>query len=260
MTKTATFRFRTRVAVPLLAALLHFMARAQTVTPTTPATSKPGTWFIATVQLPGGDRRWGGFLEAQVRTNALFGQFNYYEYKGGVSYDLAQNTTALLGAGRYNTFDFRDLEAGPLVAETRTWQQLTQSQNVARVKFEHRYRLEQRYFDEPFNGSRYRNRIRYRLNLLVPINKPQLEAGTWFFAAYNEIFLNNRLPHFERNRLYGGVGYQFDRHWVAQVGLLNQYDYSPGPLRTKNNVVFTLVYRLHRRSGTERERLPTQMD
>lgn len=183
--------------------------------------------------------------------------FNYYEYKGGISYDISKNFTVLLGVGRYTTYQVDEYDS-PLTRETRLWQQLTQSQNIGRLKFEHRYRVEQRWLTHR-DRDEYRNRIRYRLNLQIPLNNEEIEAKTWFVSTYNEIFLNPNLQPFERNRLYAGLGYELSPEWILQAGWLNQYDYSPGTPRHKNNLVLTAVFRIPR-SHTGILRLPTPFD
>lgn len=247
---------------------LGFTALAQTsLTPSSPW----GTWFIGTVQLPGGERRWGGFAEVQARSNALFRQFFYNELKGGISYDLDKNFTLTLAGGRYATYDFRDLPAGPLNTERRLWQQLVINQFLARLRFEHRYRVEQRWFTFRDGSHPFRNRIRYRLNAFLPLNNRTIAPGTVFLAVFDEIFLNPKGPVFERNRLYAGVGYQPTAHWVVQVGWVSQTNYNPAKFEQgvftpqlssgKNNLVLTLTYRLSpRRKAPQRENLPSQPD
>jgi hypothetical protein len=227
--------------------------------------SKPlGSWLISTLQLPAREGGWGGFVEAQVRSNALFDQVNYYEVKGGISYDLGPAFSVMVATGRYHSYNFRDLADGPQILETRLWEQITMSQNVERLKFEHRYRIEQRWFGEstPENQAllgRFRNRIRYRLNLMIPLNALTIQPKTVFVSIYDELFLNFKAPYLERNRFYAGLGYQIDRNWIVQTGWLNQYDQAPNNLGNKNNVVLSVMYRLHHKNG-ERDRLPTQVD
>ncbi|MFD1143437.1 DUF2490 domain-containing protein [Larkinella insperata] len=223
-----------------------------------------GTWFIGSVQLPARERGWGGFVEGQLRSNSLFDEVNYYEVKGGISYDLGPAFSALVATGRYHTYNFRDLNDGPQMLETRLWQQITMSQNVDRLKFEHRYRIEQRWFGEstPENlavQGRYRNRIRYRMNLMIPLNEETIKPKTVFVSVYDELFLNYKAPNLERNRIYAGLGYQLDLNWILQAGWVNQYDQAPVRLGSKNNVVLSVMYRFHRKNG-ERDRLPSQMD
>ena len=231
-----------------------------------------GSWFIGTVQLPGNpEHKWGGYAEAQVRTNGLFKEYFYHELKAGLSYDIDPNFTVLVGGGRYSTSDFQNLEAGPLSVEKRLWEQLSLTQYSKRLKLEHRYRIEQRWLDFGGDSTAFRQRFRYRLNAFFPLNKRTVSTGTLFLSAYNELFLNPRGPVFERNRLYGGIGYQFTAHLVLQIGLLNQANYNqpmlrqgqliPQTITAKNNLVLALTYKLARRSTVPAtEHLPSQQD
>lgn len=218
--------------------------------------SKVGTWGIVTVVLPGdSSHKWGGYTEFQTRTNNVFSQFQYYEVKAGVSYDIDKNFTALLGTGRYTTFDYMDVGKGPTITETRFWEQMTSNQFLDRLKLEHRYRVEQRWV----NGD-YRNRFRYRLNVFVPLNNKKIIAKTWFISVYDEIFLNNKAPNFERNRVSAMLGYQFDKSWILQGGWINQYNYATTAKSDKDNIILILMYRIQRKNAVQHEHVPTTSD
>ena len=116
-----------------------------------------------------------------------------------------------MAGGRYSTSDYNDLYAKPLNVEKRLWEQITLTQYSHRLKLEHRYRIEQRWLRFGDGSTDFRQRLRYRFNAFLPLNKKTLAAGTVFLSAYDEIFLNPKGPVFERNRVYGGVGYQFSR-------------------------------------------------
>ncbi|UOE50388.1 DUF2490 domain-containing protein [Mucilaginibacter sp. SMC90] len=218
--------------------------------------SKIGTWGIVTVVLPGdSSHKWGGYTEFQTRTNNVFSQFQYYEAKAGVSYDIDKNFTALLGTGHYSTYDYMDVGKGPTINETRFWEQITSNQFLYRLKLEHRYRVEQRWV----NGD-YRNRFRYRLNVFVPLNNTKIVAKTWFISAFDEVFLNNKVPNFERNRVSAALGYQFDKSFILQAGWINQYNYSATAQSDKNNIMLILMYRIQRKNAVQREHVPTTSD
>jgi len=232
-----------------------------------------GTWFVGTVQRPGTDEhRWGGFAEGQIRTDAsLFRQYFYHELKGGVSLDLGKDFTALLGGGRYVTADPGDRAAGFRIQEARLWQQLILTQYPNRLKLEHRYRLEQRWFRFRDDSTAFGQRLRYRLNAFLPLNRTVFGPRTVFLSAYNEIFLNPKGPFFERNRFYLGAGYQLNNQLTLQLGWLNQADYSrprvrqgqfiPQGTAIKPSMVLAVSYRLaHRHDTTVPERLPSQQD
>ncbi|MBE9664882.1 DUF2490 domain-containing protein [Mucilaginibacter boryungensis] len=220
------------------------------------AQSKVGTWGIFTAIMPGDSaHRWGGYSELQLRENSTFNQFNYYEIKAGISYDLDKAFTALIGGGRYTTYDYQNLGAGPNTIEARFWEQMIVNQYLYRIKLEHRYRIEQRWL----NGI-YRNRFRYRLNVFVPLNSTKIEAKTWFVSVFEEIFLNNKEPNFERNRISAALGYQFDKKWILQAGWINQYNYVPNLSNDKDNVLLMLMYRINRKNSAKREHMPSTGD
>jgi hypothetical protein len=231
-----------------------------------------GSWLVGTVQLPGSaSSRWGGFAEVQARTNGVFRQYFYSELKGGGTFDIDPNFTVGIAGGRYATSDYQDLGAGPLNSEKRLWEQIVLTQYSHRLKLEHRYRIEQRWFTFRDGRTEFRQRFRYRVNAFLPINHKKIEPGTVFLVAYNEIFLNPRGPVFERNRVYGGVGYQFNKHLFLQVGYVNQanYNYTANQgqfilqnTAAKNNIVVNMTFKiLHRNAKAQPiEKLPSQPD
>lgn len=219
--------------------------------------SKTGTWGLATLVLPSDtNHRWGGYTELQARTNTVFNQFFYYEVKGGVSYALKQNLIALLGTGRYTTYIYGHLSAGPTTTETRLWEQLILNEATGRFKFENRVRIEQRWLNVG-----YRNRFRYRLNLIVPFNHVNMEPETWFTSVYDEVFFNNKEPNFERNRISATLGYKFDRSLSLQAGWINQYNHNYLTYSgNKNNLLVILIYQINRKNKPAANELPTTKD
>lgn len=218
---------------------------------------KTGSWGLITVVLPGSvDHRWGGYTELQTRTNEmLYKQFYYYEVKGGVSYNFTNNFSTLIGTGRYTTYNYKDVDAGATVKENRLWEQFTLLAYLDRIKLENRVRIEQRWL----NGD-YRNRFRYRLNALVPINHPTFIANTAFVSVFDEVFFNNDAPNFERNRISATAGYQFTKAISLQVGWINQYNNLPASTNDKNNMMAVFMYTIQRKKGPQREQLPTTKD
>jgi len=56
----------------------------------------------------------------------------------------------------------------------------------------------------------------------VALNNKKMENKTWYLSAYNEIFINPQQNYFDRNRLYGGIGYKFSDLVRSEVGFMNQ--------------------------------------
>lgn len=137
--------------------------------------------------------------------------------RGGLNYHFTANAFATIGYGHITGYVFDSEQAKPEVTEHRVWQQLITTQFLGRVKFEHRYRIEQRWVNE-----NYKNRFRYRLMLFVPINRPKIEPGVLFLGFYDEVFVNDQKTFFDRNRLYGALGYQYSASISIQAGMLHQ--------------------------------------
>jgi len=123
------------------------------------ATSEIGSWNIINLKM-NIDKQWSFFVEPQLRSLSFYNQFHYYERKGGITYNLKSNFSFTTGLGSYNTYSQGGNFKLPYQQkEIRTWVQLIMKQEVDRIKFEHRYRAEQR-----FTNNGFRNRFRYRLN------------------------------------------------------------------------------------------------
>ncbi len=174
--------------------------------------------------------------EAQYRNHTLTpNNIEQLLLRTGLNFHLSKKAMATFGYAYIPSYTFESEQKEPEVTEHRIWQQFLLNNRLGRVKFEHRYRLEQRWV----NGE-YRDRFRYRLMLFIPINTNIMEKGSMFVGLYNEVFVNANKTFFDRNRLYGALGYQLDDHAGVQLGLLRQRVNDFG----KWYLQFALVYNL----------------
>ncbi|MCF6171707.1 MAG: DUF2490 domain-containing protein [Bacteroidales bacterium] len=156
--------------------------------------------------------------EVQYRNHTLVpNNIEQLLLRTGLNFHFSEKAFVTAGYAYISSYDFESGQKAPETTEHRIWQQFILTNNIGRVKFEHRYRVEQRWV----NGD-YRNRLRYRLMLFVPLNKPKIEKGSLFIGLYDEIFLNTKEVFFDRNRLYGALGYQFNKSTSVQAGMLHQ--------------------------------------
>jgi hypothetical protein len=111
--------------------------------------------------------------------------------------------------------------------ENRIYQEALIRQQVGpRIHLRHRLRYEQRWVQE----QDFRTRVRYGLFLDVPLNRPQMGKGTLYLSLYDEIFLNleqnigggREVDIFDRNRLYGALGYVVTETLRLQGGVMLQ--------------------------------------
>lgn len=135
----------------------------------------------------------------------------------GLNYHFKPNASATFGYAHIGNHLYESDRKSPETEEHRIWQQFLTTNNIGRVKFEHRYRLEERFIESDF-----KMRFRYRLMLFVPINRPTLEEGSLYVGIYNELFINDKARFFDRNRLYAGLGYQYAGNTHIQLGILRQ--------------------------------------
>ena len=95
-----------------------------------------------------------------------------------------------LGYVRVDTWPYDDDdESGRERIENRFYQQFAMKQGWARARFEHRFRLEQRWFPKN-DGDSYSNRGRYRLQVTIPLNHETIQPGAYFINTFNETFIN----------------------------------------------------------------------
>ncbi len=161
------------------------------------------------------------YSEVQTRSQHVADDFYYRELKGGISYTFPAKQSVLVGFGNYKTYTFPGNFEKPIAAnENRIWEQFIMNNNIGRVKFEHRYRIEQRWI----NGD-YFNRFRYRLAASIPVNHPSITDNTIYISVFDELFFTNKIPYFLRNRIFLGAGYQINKLLTIQTGFLRQFDY-----------------------------------
>jgi len=196
-------------------------------------THKLGAWNIVNFKL-NLNKQWGLFGEAQLRSQLLYDNFSYYETKGGASYVPKKNMSTAVGFGRFITYtDGSNFKMPYVNKESRIWEQFALNNYIGRVKFENRVRLEQRWT----TNLGYRNRFKYRFNTVVPITNKKIIPGTFFVSGWDEVFLTNSDPHYEQNRIYGGVGCEVSQKLTLQSGFLHQVNYKADDTHAGKNYI-----------------------
>lgn len=160
--------------------------------------------------------------EAQYRDFGIYKELEQALLRSGINFHYSSNLIFTGGYGRITNYLFdNEFIQSPIVIENRLWQQVIMRNNIGRCFFEHRYRLEQRWVKSNIS-NRYLNRIRYLLRLTVPLNKKEIEKKALFLSFYDEVFINFSPNPFDRNRLYGALGYQFLPNANIQLGYMAQ--------------------------------------
>ncbi len=163
--------------------------------------------------------------EAQLRYFENGKTFNQLLLRTGLNYHINEDAIVTLGYGHITTdgtFEEFDNEVNTL--ENRIFEQFILKNKVGKFKFEHRYRLEQRFIksrDFLSNPERdikdTQHRARYRLQVTLPLNE------VFFLNFYDEIFLNLQGNVYGQNRLYGAIGAHVFKNTSVQIGYLKNH-------------------------------------
>jgi Protein of unknown function (DUF2490) len=165
------------------------------------------------------NKRWNWWNEVQYRNYNFAGDLEQLLIRTGIGYNLTENNNNLLLGYGY-------ILSNPYIAGTadktsttehRIYQQFITRQNFGRVFIQHRYRLEERFL-----AAGFRMRFRYFLSVNIPINKPIIEKNALYVSAYNELFLHLDKPVFDRDRVYGALGYAINNKARLETGFMYQ--------------------------------------
>jgi hypothetical protein len=156
--------------------------------------------------------------EAQYRNYEFGSNFNQLLLRTALNYDISDKAMASFGYG-YITTDgtFEEPEGEENTIENRIYQQLVLRNNIGKLKFSHRYRLEQRFINRPITGNDTEHRARYFLRLTYPLSK------RFYLTAYDEVFINLQAPTFGQNRLYGALGVNLNANMRFETGFLKNH-------------------------------------
>ncbi len=184
--------------------------------------------------------RWGIHTEYQWRREGIGEAWQQSLLRIGADYYADDKNTLTAGYAWVVTYPYGDQPIAATFTEHRIWQQWITQHRSGPLYVHHRYRLEQRFLEQPAEDKYvFRQRFRYRLLLTLPIGRPELADRTFFAAAYLEPFLGfgkgiarNIL---DQNRLYAALGYRFNPRVNVQLGYLNQYIIKPDGLRHERN-------------------------
>lgn len=193
-------------------------------------------------------QRCGIHTEYQWRRSDLFDDWQQSLLRLGIDYYTKQNTQATVGYGWIRTFQYGDQPIFHDNNEHRIWEQFIMKNKIGRVEIQHRYRLEQRFIenwktgtsaDYEMDGFVFRQRVRYRLLATIPLSRKEMNDNTLFLAVYDESFLlfgkgvgKNIL---DQNRLYGALGWRFNKNCNVQLGYLNQYVVKADGIKSERN-------------------------
>jgi len=162
-------------------------------------------------------QNWNWHHEIQNRNYNTFGDLEQLLIRTGLGYTLRdKNQNLLLGYGYILSENYNELDQKTPINEHRVFQQFILKQTINDFKLGHRFRLEQRFIE-----SEFKIRFRYFLNARLTLKIGR--ENRFYLSAYNEFFLSFEEVFFDRNRLYGGIGYKLSEGINLEMGYMNQF-------------------------------------
>ena len=197
--------------------------------------------------------KWGLHTEYQWRRSGIIQNWQQSLLRVGADFSVTYNLTLTTGYGWIVSYPYGEQPIAQTTTEHRIWQQLILKQQVWRLYFNHRFRVEQRFIEDwqanaagvqELNRFKYRNRGRYRFMVSIPLSRKELVNNTLFLAIYEEIFLGFGkglgINILHQNRLYAALGWKFSPKLNIQLGYLNQYIIKSDGLKHERNHTFQL--------------------
>lgn len=201
--------------------------------------------------------KWGIHTEYQWRRADGFQNWQQSLLRLGFDYFASSNLSATAGYAWIVTFPYGEQPVGHEFQEHRIWEQVNLKSKYGRFEIQHRYRLEQRFLENLIKGAEgiytksdnlFRQRIRYRFMIQVPLTKKELTDNTLFLNVNNEPFIGfgkgigkNIL---DQNRFNASLGWRFSKDFNIQLGYLNQFIVKTDGIKAERNhtLLFSTIY------------------
>jgi Protein of unknown function (DUF2490) len=197
-----------------------------------------GCWLNYTNQIQF-SKKLGLNIDYQYRNYTFIHNYEQSIVRGAIYYRLEkQQIQFSAGVAYANTSRYLpSRDAKQNIDENRIHQQILIGNKFGRIYINHRYRLEERFFKK-----QDLIRFRYNLNLQIPFNKNEIEPGAVYLSLTNEIFLHNKIPHFDRYRIIGEIGYYISPSFRVESGLLWQILESNNRAQIRFSVLQTIRF------------------
>ncbi len=177
------------------------------------------------------DERLYASSEIHVRRTQGLDRWRQFLFRPAINYILSGRNHLAAGYSLILSYPYmKGSDAKSL--EHNVWEQVTVRGQGKRLKYDHRYRLEQRFIRSPeideegnvVQRRHQRHRFRYRLTLTIPlvVGANERFAIEFFDELWLNLFEEERPLSIDRNWVYGGIAYDLSDKARIGVGYMNQ--------------------------------------
>ena len=177
----------------------------------------------------------------------------------GLEYEINPKVSVMGGYAWIKTFPYGTQPILHEFNEHRMFEQVNLKDKAGRLEVQHRNIIEQRFLEQyALNSSGnvvqvdpvFRNRIRYRALVMLPLSRKTMGDQTLFLSINNELFVGfgkgiAKNP-IEQNRFITALGWRFNAQTNVQVGYLNQFIFKSNAIDMERNhsLWISMVYNL----------------
>lgn len=193
--------------------------------------------------------KWSIHSEVQIRRADGFQSPQQLLLRTGINYHLTPTSFATLGYCWVNTHPYGTFPSKSIFPENRSWEQFQNKNQLGKVEWISRFRLEQRWINLPsFSSSTqswtagdpvFSNRFRTLQRFSIPFKGTKIEDHSWYLSMYDECFIqfgkNIGLNVFDQNRAYIAVGTKIPKVGRLEFGYLNQFIIKSNGIQVENN-------------------------
>ena len=186
--------------------------------------------------------------EYQWRRADGFNDWQQSLLRFGLEYNFHPNFSLMAGYAWVKTFPYGEQPVLHEFDENRIFEQVNLKNKIGKIEVQHRYRLEQRFLEQYAKDASqnivqldpvFRQRMRYRAMLSIPLTRKDKVDHTLFLNLNNEVFLGfgkgigkNIL---DQNRFISALGWRVNQNLNFQLGYLNQFVVKNDGLKMENN-------------------------
>jgi opacity protein-like surface antigen len=186
--------------------------------------------------------------EYQWRRADGFNDWQQSLLRFGLEYNFHSNFSLMAGYAWVKTFPYGEQPVPHEFDENRIFEQVNLKNKIGKIEVQHRYRLEQRFLEQYAKDASqnivqldpvFRQRMRYRAMLTIPLTRKDKVDHTLFLNLNNEVFLGfgkgigkNIL---DQNRFISALGWRVNPNLNFQLGYLNQFVVKNDGLKMENN-------------------------
>jgi len=193
------------------------------------------------------NEKWGLHTEFQWRRHDWISQPQQNLFRTGLDFKINDRNMITAGYGFIITYPYGEQPSAYHFNEHRIWYQYLHTHSFHRMQWQHRFRFEKRFIEskKEQNGEfvsdefKYRNRLRYFFRINIPLTSKSMSDKTWFLSFYEEAFIQFGKQvdrnYFDQNRLYGAIGYRWNKDFNIQAGYLYQFIVKSGAERFEHN-------------------------